>query len=410
MSLIDDFAAYAKSPCYSSPEPYLWWSGLGLVSAVAGRSFWTFLRGGDDIQDRLFPNLFVALLGIPGAGKSTPIDEVKRFLTKLDIQMTPDHFTTQGVMKEVPKGAEPCFRCLPRSFSSLLDEHASQSIKTFLCDGYDCTPRYARTTISRGQEIVTRICFSMLTACTPSHLSSCFKRGDWQEGLPSRFIFVWGERNKERKMEESRDIVLENQILNGLRGLLLLSDLGQKVEWSNEAKAARQHWVKKSEGSMPVHMHVEGYWARREVTLTKIAVCIAIANLRFIVELEDWKLAVEKLEETEANIHIALGPSATNPYFQATQWLLRWLKSTNRIVTESELRQQMSWNFHPKDVETVIEDLERRGILCAEPLIGPGAPRRFQYRKEGAKAPTVDLHSQPILSPRPFQEATSALP
>lgn len=404
MSLINQFAEYAAAPCYTSPEQYLWWAGLSLVSNVAGRDVWTFLRGGEDKQDRLYPNMYIVLLGIPGTGKSSPIDEVRRFLTKLSLDVSPDSFTVQALAK-LPRNEEKVYRILPRSFSTLLTENSSQILKTFLCEGYDCAPSYSRATEARGKENISDLCITMLSAATPSHLNLCFKHGDWQEGLPSRFIYVWGERLEKRREETPRNRELESKILDGLMLLQTLSETNQAVIWSQEAKEARYAWADEAALSQPVHMNVEGYWSRREVSLAKIATCIALSNLRWEILKEDWELAVQKLIETESLIKIALGATATNPYFQATQWLIKWLQTMNRPVTEAEIRHQMSWSFHPRDIESVLTNLFAQGILCEEQTSNPNQIRKFVYRPKKEDGEIVTL--KPRLSNTSMERPTS---
>lgn len=386
MSLIDQFVEYASSPCYATPEQYLWWCGAGLLSAAMGRGYWTFLRGGDDRADRLYPNLFIVLLGIPGTGKSVPIDEAKRFSSKIGIKLTSDSFTTQGLVLEAKSMDEAVFRSMPRSFSSLLDEQSPQAIKTLLCDGYDCTNHYSRSTGGRGEEIIVNICHSLLTACTPSHLNACFKRNDWQEGLPSRFVYVWGERVINRREERPRNRELETVLSDGLQAINELGMLGSSLGWTDKAKEARKAWVKEAQDSMPVHMNVEGYWSRREVTLAKTSMIIAVSNFHKNISLDDWEQAVKQLTETEKTISIALGATSTNPYYLPTQWLVRWLANQKRSVPESEIRRHMTWNFHPRDIETVLEDLIKREVICIEPNPNPTEPRRFFFKPPRIKA------------------------
>lgn len=370
MSLIDDFAEYCAAPCLNSPDSYLWWAGAGLVNAVMGRGFWTFLRGGNADIDRLHSNLFITLLGISGSGKTAPIDEARRFLALAAVPIGLDEFNVRAAQALVAQTSDPLVRLMPRNLNILLDDKSSKVIRTLLCDIYDVSPR----TLGASQY---RLCCTLLSGTTPNHIVAIFRRS--QDSLTSRLIYVWGDRAVSRP-EIPRDEGLEKKITQGISDIESLGGLGQRLLWTPEATETRRAWVEANLASKPCHIDLDGYWARRETTLAKLSCVIATANLRthelrtgnLLIHREDWELAVQRLTATEALIPQALSADSPNPYHRATQWLIGWIKEQNgRPISTGELRQHMAEHFHPRDVTHVIDDLSDRGIICQRPNPDP---------------------------------------
>lgn len=104
MSFLEDFNKLASGT--ACPEPFMTWSGLSLLGAVAGRKIWT-------MHGNTFPiysNLYVCMVGTPGSGKSTAMN----YAEKLFLKCFPDYMVSESIQsrEDILKkmGSEQCER------------------------------------------------------------------------------------------------------------------------------------------------------------------------------------------------------------------------------------------------------------------------------------------------------------
>lgn len=187
MSFVARYLAYARQ-CTSAPDIYHRVLAFGLLAAIARRHVWLDYAG-----DRLYPNLWVCLLGDSGAlHKSTSINLAVRVLRGVGEELLyPSDFSLQrlyDIMKGRPQGVL-VYREF-RSLADMLSRDYMAGCKSTLTDLYDCPPILEYDTKGAGLVQVRDPCLTILAASTGAWFGGKETQKDLAGGFLSRMVYV----------------------------------------------------------------------------------------------------------------------------------------------------------------------------------------------------------------------------
>lgn len=402
-SLIDIFTDTLEPAC-ESPKSYLHWAGAALVASLMGRQVWTNIRA-DTAEDRLFGNLFILIIGEPGTGKNMPIKWSRRLSRDHGVRVGPDDITGERLIhycktfkwagdsgkdeilekkqrgkkredtSEQPKGTVAIFLS---EFEHLFHQGNSNALKRTLTDFYDCREEaYERQTYQHGEQVVEKMCMTLVGGCTPSHMGKIFLRDEWQEGLPSRFIYVWGSHpgiREEFSLPESAQRALTDAT-GAVREYIADRMF---VGWSPKAKAARLKWRRANIERGPPHPLLIGYNTRRHVSIAKTAFVHAVSRCAGEIELADWQEAEDRISQTEKEIHKALAQAGGNEFRAIMTWSAVWI-AERKHAPEFELRRKLGQQIPPQYIDVVIDE------MVASRLINAGGQKPTRVFRAGEK-------------------------
>lgn len=400
-SLIDLFVR-ALTPAVESVDSYIWWTGAALTSSLMNRLCWTNVRS-ESLSDRIFGNLFILLIGDPGSGKTTPIAEARKIAMGLNLRIGPDDITGERLIhwcktlkwdedegdgekgkfgnkkkrtredlderEGMPRGTISLFL---DEFEHLFHQGNSEALKRVMTAFYDSRQEtYVRETYQRGTQKIDEMCMSLIGAATPAHMGRLFTRDEWQEGLPSRFVYIWGQ-DPELKVDFSRDERLMKDLHQTARLVHEFAISHNQIGWAADAKAARAVWrLKNAKMALP-HPLLLGYSNRRYLSACKLAFVIACSRRCPIITLEDWKLAVSKLVLTEKDISKALAHAGGNEYRAIVMWAVEWVRDEKKVA-EHLLRRKLGQQLPPQHISVVIEEMVASQMIRT---VGGSAPTR----------------------------------
>src|SRR6266404_9563457 len=87
-------------PATESPEKFHWWSAATIISSTLKRSTWV-----DRVNWKLYPNLYVVLVGRPGIGKGAAMNPVIAMLKEAGTSnILSDRITMEYVLEKLSKG------------------------------------------------------------------------------------------------------------------------------------------------------------------------------------------------------------------------------------------------------------------------------------------------------------------
>ena len=359
------------------PELYHLWSGLTAISSALRRKCycnWGALRG------KVYPNMFVSLVGPPGGRKGTAMKIAKSFVQKLEITLGADSLgSTQALYKELidsedsyvdPDGITRKHKSVSiwaEEFQVFLSDRDQMLIPS-LTDLFDCADSWKYKTLSRKTEDISNCWITIIGAITPSLLQSVLSSTAVGGGLISRIVFVVGQGPKQRKAlqfltEEEEDIQLKLQ-----NDLQEIANLAGQFTLSKDFLKAYVRWYEQEydDSGVPSERFL-GYNHRRPLHLNKVCMLVSAAESNdMIITAKHFETALAIMQITEQEMPNAFyGLGLSN---QANVYA--------KILSFIDSHESFDWtelvkSFH-LDVENItqlrqyLEMAEQSGLIKAE--------------------------------------------
>lgn len=378
MNWIDRFCDTVGGAVISPPD-YVWWAGVSAVSAMMGRLVHTHTFV-DTAHDHLYGNLFTLLVGPPGSGKTKAITEARSIIRALGVNVGPDD--TNGdrlheTLKTDPENPNPS----PGTLALFLDEFdtiihggVSRPAKLLLCHLYDCrTDTLTRSTYSHGEQELDNLCLTMVAGCTPAHLHSAFMPLEWQEGLPSRLVMVYGEKPDFRTDYRRGSMEM---LMKHAEEIMMFIACHTRIGWEKNALEAYTEWCKTNWNAAMPHALLGGYVARRPLTLAKLSFVLAVANQSSRITMEHFSLALARLLNVESSLDKCLALAGGNETKDVERFIIDWMR-TKRQVNEWEIRRMLGMRVSHNLIEAILNELiNQKHLVAVPPRVSPN--RIFQ--------------------------------
>jgi hypothetical protein len=281
---IEDYLVYTKDT--PTVAVYRLWSGIAAIGGVLGRNVWAPTAAG-----KLYPNLYVVLVGGPGAGKSQAIKPVEELWADVGtLHIAANSLTKAGLVDEMsgayyrnPKTELESSALLicASEFGNLVPAHDLEYLSVFnlIYDNPRSFTERRRSLEVQPQAIEPLI--HILAGVQPGYLSSLLPEVAWSMGFTSRLSMIYSGQSVET------DILLEAENkINGAMQKKLLFELQQMtqrsgaVQLDEEFKTRFRAWSKAGEPPIPTHSKLVNYLPRRQLTILKLAIISAVSKGR----------------------------------------------------------------------------------------------------------------------------------
>lgn len=399
MNFLDAYVEYTKES--EPPFTYHRWCAISMVGALLGRSVW-FEHG----HFRVFPNLYVMLLGEPGARKSTAIKIMKRiaanagydkfaadkttkekFLLDLEGHVTDEMQDAlnnkkagknyDAIMEANLWGTEGLAAREPRETLIAADEFnefagtGNLEFYTTLGNLWDWdnedAPFTQRLKNSRSVSIYQPT-ISILGGNTPENFSRAFPPEIIGQGFLSRMLLIHGERSKRKyTFPPVPEKDKTDAIVSFTRGILQRKTVGA-VSRSREADALfdsiYREWQELGD------IRFRSYSTRRFTQLLKLSIIVCASNLlqssnasgerehgaSFTITEQDVIVANTILSAAEFSMPRALGEFGKSKYSDVSNKILDLLISSRKPMKIHDI-----W----KEVNRDLEKLSQLGDIMA---------------------------------------------
>lgn len=373
-----------------SPRIFHVWSVLSGLASCLGRRCW-FPFG----TQRLYPNMYVLLVGPPAVRKSTAMRIIeKRLRASTGLRFAPDDTggQRQGLIrslenkepeddgikldKNLMKGladdmlvtdqmdlirnatvhlTDPRDKHVVAAYQSefaALVGHPDIPFLTFLVKIYDGEDY--KYVLKKEESELHEPLFSILACTQPDTLAKIMPEAALGQGFTSRILFVFG--NKKHKFIEAPkelDQAKEKRIDD------LFSFLFNRFEGEFRVTKAAQELLSKAykAGSTISDPRFIYYAERRDSHLRKMAMALAASRKSLTIEVEDIADALFILEETEKLMPEALGEFGMSPLSVAKQKALDFLRSANEPVSSDIMWAVLSRDVKKNDFMQIMHDL-----------------------------------------------------
>lgn len=322
---IKGYGEYVGLMKHEAPQCYHLWVALSMVAASLERKVWFQL-----VNDRLFANMFVILVGPPGeCRKSSAIKIGVKLLKEMQdkINISSERLNLAVLIKDLAASrtvfegnsvlyTHSSMTAISAELSVFLRVTDPEFIPT-LCDFYDCGDTWENKTIYRGTEEIINLWLNIIAATVPPGFTNSLPREVISSGFSARSIFVFANTKGCINIQE----VIDPQIAK-LRAMLV-HDLGiiyrlyGKYKLTPDASTNLSEWYNvhckdKSRYNLPEYGLT--FHSRKHAHILKVAMIIAAARRdELIITKEDIGQAYECIEAVRSSMHYVFGAVGRSP-------------------------------------------------------------------------------------------------
>lgn len=370
---IESFLAYTDG--IPSPDIYRLWSGITTVAGALERRVWI-----DTARAKLYPNMYVLLVGRPGVGKSQAIGHCKDlWSSNKELKVAPDNLTKPALVDAIAAASRRLIRSAGElveyhslavassEFGVLVPAHDLEFLNT-LNHIYDNPSNYRENRRSMGdnQVDISNPQLTILGGTQPAYLANLLPEEAWGMGFTARIIMVHASTVKRVSLfgaSEARP-ELFGKLSRGIRDF---GKLYGALEFEDEAKHVIEAWAHAGCPPIPEHSKLENYNSRRVIHALKLTIVSAVSRGHTRITLadfnrgRDWLLGVE---QTMPDIFREMVNRSDVQVLQELHffaWQL-WIK-TKAPIHESRLIHFLQNRVPSDKILRVLEIAEKSGML-----------------------------------------------
>lgn len=305
-----------------TPEQFNMWSGLSVIAGALERKVW--IPWNDTFS--FYPNIFVLMVSLPGAGKSTALNKAIGLLQEMNLResklnLIPSQVTEAKFIELMGNGSpfEIGTKMYMQNSGYYFASEASNSLKNVygdfiacLTDFYDCPPFWEKATKKDDKLTLQNVCLNLLAGSTFDYLSKLVTDDNIMGGFASRLIYVVHREKlvRKQKFQSGGANAGEASARNDYRRLLV-QDLEQIHKMAGpftadkEFGAAWEAWYPEFEEKRQSHPSekMQSLLVRTNTNLLKTAMLFSAARSDSrILTIEDWDAAMTAIEPIEKEI------------------------------------------------------------------------------------------------------------
>lgn len=366
-----------------APRQFWLWSGISTLASAMQRKTWLFFG-----QEKLYPNIYVLLVGPPACRKNAPIAFSKRILGELNVPVAADssskrRFTTAlektSATEQFYFKGKPMPQCAlsltSSEFSSIFAVNLKEMVEV-LTDVYDSQDVWKYETEGKGQDKLYNVCVNCLAATTPGWIMDNLPQSAIGGGFTSRFVIVYGDCVYKRVtipwlrgIEDLGNLaILEKQgslwkaLISDL--MHIHSDLIGPFEWDPEAFKIFDTWYKRIDAKLAEvpDERLHPFVGRMHTIVLKVAMALRVGySDELIITPPEIKAAVGLLEsvvKTASDAFGGHGRSKTGPDVQRVMGQVKVLK-------HASFRELMKLNYrhlNKTELQGVLATIESMGL------------------------------------------------
>lgn len=331
---------------------------------------------------KIYPNLYVVLVGSPGARKTTAMACAKALLRQLKtIPISADSTTAESI-KEVMSATTAIrtfaygekklnytpLACFVTELSEFLGV-ASTNMVSFLTTIYD-EPVHEYRTKKGGQQLIVGPYLTLLGCTTPAWIIARLHDDVISGGFSRRAVFVnppeYDYKNPIPSESKEEVDAWFRLVAHGEQ----MGDIGGEFVWSKAGKQAYIDWYMAQK--MPSDPNLIG-WARgRHAQLIKIAMLVALSEGRDLILTEGHVHATQEiLIDVEERLSFVFAGFGRNELKGVAMKFYQLLEASGGAMVKQEARARMWDNCNDNEFFQIIEHLKECKLVVE---LQPKAP------------------------------------
>lgn len=330
------------------PLLYKKWCGISALCAAMERK--TYIEW--ELGDRIYPNMYIIIVGPSGARKSTAMSPIIKLLESLDnILIAPESATKEAIVRMMQENTQNLI------IGDIMGKHSSINIIqselvvflgqrqnnweliSWLNDWFDCKDDWSYVTKGCGSDHVQGVWVNMLGATTPEYLISAFPVDAIGGGFSSRIIFVYADtkhKNVPIPIYTDRERELKTLLQKDLANINILSG---KFKITPQYYDIYAEWyTQQCQSPKFIDRNFAGYESRRSLHLRKITMAISISKSSDMILTErDFHEGLILLDEVEDNMRFVFNGRGKDPMAVVGKAMLEDIIARKEGIKRDEL-------------------------------------------------------------------------
>lgn len=311
---LTSYVSYASVT--EAPRRMHFWAGVGAIAGALRRKVWIDMR-----RFCWYPSFYIIYVAPPGiVAKSTTADIAMNLLKQVPgIKFGPNAITWQALVTAFAASSENFvingeqhpmspITLVASELGSLLNLQ-DRDMVNLLIELWDGKKSYDKITKMSGNDTIEAPWINLQACTTPHWIADNMPPSTIGGGLSSRCIFIYADTKDKfiayvDEFVSAEDGKLHDQLVHDLEHISAV--LCGPYTINEEARVWGRDWYEKfwrEAGSRMDDQMLEGYAARKQTHLHKLAMIIAASRSDSLVILkEDLELANTMLEDLEADM------------------------------------------------------------------------------------------------------------
>ena len=368
---LDSFLTYTNN---SEPSHlFRTWVGVSTVASVLKRKC-VFNWG----TVRLFPNMYIVLVGPPAARKGTAMGFGLDFMMRAEIKMAADSITKEALVRnikdaysqDITEDGKTFYHCSYSIVSPELSVFLGQVDTTmirWLTDWFDCGKGPAGVwtyeTKGQGTDQVSGIWINLLGATTPEQIGML--PAIIETGLASRMIMVY-QAAKEKTCTfpflTQEELKIGEQLYFDLEKIHMLKG---EFKFSKNWMERYEAWYNNNDANPPFRdRRLARYCDRRQVHLIKLCMIMSASRSdEMVLRLTDIERAIHLLEITEMTMPEAFGAMGEDKDIKVLSYIMQEVGINKRLTFEELTNRHYFDAVNPQKLEWMVRTLENMKFL-----------------------------------------------
>lgn len=399
MSFLNDYREFcAGSEAHPS---YHIFSGLVALSSTISRRIWV-----EQGYFKVYPNLYVVLVGPPGNRKTSAMSIAKGFIREMgNIPFSAEAVTKEKLVLDTAAQTQT-LEDMPESFGTTQRIHSPMTVMvtelseflglnsvgmiSFLTTVYD-QDIYESRTKNKGDVILTGPFINLLACTTPDWITNYLRSDVISGGFSRRAIFVLETGKSGRIAFPEVTDAAKQAWSRALDRAKKIQKLCGPLVWETKAKAFYEHWYRTLE--MPVEETISGYYETKHMQLLKIAMLLSISENSDLVlrvnHLEGGLALLKLAEDNLSRVFAGIGRNQLNSAASKVEELLMRhpmrrvrfgeQEKSVHIISEKVLRASLFSHVNEVELLQVLEHLRQVEKIGIQIIEENGLKRKYIY-------------------------------
>lgn len=363
MTFIEALLRYTNES--ESPKKYYYWAGLAAIASVVKNNVYL-----DKFYYKLYPNIYVLLIGRSGLRKGPPVQLARQLVTSVDnTRIFAGRVSIQGIIAELsrattkPGGGAPLVEATGTFFASefasfIIQDSAALTILTDLYDGH-YNPEWSYMLRNSPTEKLKSPCLTLLGASNEAHIKDAIPENAIGGGFIARTFIIYSDKKSGINPLTSKPAdTIPIDIL--IKRLGAISKTRGEFKWSDLGRQVYNEWYVKFQEVEALGEDSTGTMERLHDHVLKTAMLVSLSRKEdLVLEQDDIEEAIRAcMDFVPGAKRIALGQSGRSISAPGTAVLLRELiLHPDHEISKTAALQKYWQHFDTFELDRIAESL-----------------------------------------------------